>query len=159
MKKLLIMFFLVLLSTPSIANSLLNNGINIEDSKFWGDYIFKRIDSGEVSYEWTFNNEFSTLIIIKSECSACTPFNLSDVNEINKIDDFNVSAVLISHKYGNGIYQIHKHPKNIDFFVFKLFHKGFYYKFQLGVNSAADQKEAFEQNIEFLKMINIFTIS
>jgi len=159
MKKLLIMFFLVLLSTPSIANSLLSNGINIEDSKFWGDYIFKRIDSDEVSYEWTFNNEFSTLIIIKSECNACTPFNLSDVIEINKIDDFNVSAILISHKYGNGIYQVHKHPKNIDFFVFKLFHKGFYYKFQLGVNSVTDQKEAFEQNIEFLKMINIFTIS
>lgn len=73
---------MVLLLTPSIANSLLSNGLNIENTKFWGDYIYQKIDSDEVSYEWTFNNAFSTLIIIKSECNACTPFNLSDVVEI-----------------------------------------------------------------------------
>ena len=158
MKRLLIMIIGILFSTQSIANSLLNNGLSIEDSTYWGDYIFKKIDSNEVSYEWTFTNAISTLIIIKSECNTCTPLNISDVTEINNINDFNVSAVLISHKYGNGIYQIHKHPKGIDFFVFKLFHKGFYYKLLLGVNSSTDQKKAFEHNIEFLKLINIFTI-
>lgn len=116
MQRLFIAILLILLSSTSLANPLHSNGISISNIEYWGEYSFEKFGTDEVTYEWVFNKSPSTLIIIKSECKSCKPLDESNVAEINTIDDFNVSAFLISHKYGNGIYQIHEHKKKHKLF-------------------------------------------
>ncbi|MGI9946037.1 hypothetical protein [Vibrio hyugaensis] len=149
---LILMFF----SFSLEAKTLNEQGIQLAINPSWGKAQYTQFEDSNQTSQWVYTSGSATLIIEKSRCYDCKEYTQHAVEDLNRITDFAIGAILVATNAGNGVYQVSTNHKEMELRTFKLIKDEVLYRLQYGKKQGSSY--SFQSEIDFLSLINKFKV-